>query len=612
MSDWFGLRSTVDAANNGLDLEMPGPTHWRGEKLIAAVESGEVDSAAIDAAARRILRLIVRSGVLDEPSRPPEQAIDRPEHRALLRTTAAEAIVLLKNDGDLLPLSPDHLTSIAIIGPNAKVARIHGGGSAQLAAHYAVTPYDGIVAQIGDRVRIGYELGCGNHRQLPLLTSGDGLPESGFTFDLFDSLDLSGDAVHTTSTTSAEHWWIGKIVPGVSPMNFSGRLTTTLTPAESGTHAFSLTSAGLSRLLIDGQLVLDNWTNQTPSDNYFGFGSTEVRVDLDLTAGRPHQITVEYSSGPQRGPKAIRLGYLAPIAPDAIARAAALAASSDVALLFVGLNADWEAEGYDRPHIDLVGDQVELIERVAAANPNTVVVLQSGSPLAMPWIDRVPTVLQAWYPGQECGNAIADILFGTANPSGKLPQTFPIRLEDNPAYLNYPGENGHLRYGEGLFVGYRYYDKKRIAPLFPFGHGLSYTQFAYSNLTLSADTVTPNQPLTVTIDVTNTGTRPGQDVVQCYVRDVTSRLSRPDKELKAFTKLTLAPGETQTASLTIDRRSLAYWDDAKHAWIAEAGDFDLLLGSSSADIRARVTICLTETFEFDGAHENRPSAAPSS
>ena len=198
-----------------------------------------------------------------------------------------------------------------------------------------------------------------------------------------------------------------------------------------------------------------------------------------------------------------------------------------------------------RPDMEIVGRQATLIERVAAANPHTVVVLQTGSPISMPWLDQVSGVVQAWFPGQECGNAIADVLFGEVNPSGKLPQTFPLRLEDNPAYVNYPGENGRVRYGEGLFVGYRYYDKKKIAPLFPFGYGLSYTRFAYDNLRLNAREITAGDELAVSVDVINIGGRPGMEVVQLYIKDVSARLIRPEKELKGFTKVALEPGETQ-------------------------------------------------------------------
>ncbi|RME80975.1 MAG: beta-glucosidase, partial [Caldilineae bacterium] len=255
--------------------------------------------------------------------------------------------------------------------------------------------------------------------------------------------------------------------------------------------------------------------------------------------------------------------------------------------VFAGLPKEWESEGFDRVNMDLPGQQNELIRRVAAANPRTVVVLNAGSPLTMPWLDDVAAVVQAWYGGQEAGNAIADVLFGDAEPAGRLPTTFPRRLADNPAYLNYPGENGHVLYGEGLFVGYRYYDKKGIEPLFPFGFGLGYTDFEYGNLRLSADQLTPDDVLTLTVDVQNTGSRPGSDVVQVYVRDVESRLVRPEKELKAFAKVRLQPGETQTVRLSLDRQALAYYDPAVPGWVAEPGEFEVLVGRSAADIRLR-------------------------
>jgi beta-glucosidase len=242
--------------------------------------------------------------------------------------------------------------------------------------------------------------------------------------------------------------------------------------------------------------------------------------------------------------------------------------------------------------MELPGDQAKLIEQVAAANPNTIVVLNAGSPLNMDWLDNVAAVVQAWYLGQETGNAIADVLFGDVNPSGKLPTTFPKRLQDNPAYLNYPGENGQVLYGEGLFVGYRYYDKKDIAPLFPFGYGLSYTTFAYRNLKLSKPKYAADDAIQFSVDVENTGSRAGKEIVQVYVRDVRSRLMRPDKELRAFAKVELEPGETKTVTFTLDREALSYYDPGSKRWVAEAGEFQVLVGSSSCDIR------LVESFDF--------------
>ena len=353
-------------------------------------------------------------------------------------------------------------------------------------------------------------------------------------------------------------------------------------------------------MLIDGALVLDNWTRQTRGETYFGTGSAEVVTEVELEAGRTYELVVEYSSRGSTLLAGVRLGHLPPIGADSIERAAALAARSDVALVFAGLNGEWESEGFDRSDMELVGAQNALIEAVAAANPNTVVVLQTGSPVTMPWLDRVAAVLQAWYPGQECGNAIADVLFGDVNPSGKLPQTFPKRLKDHPAYINYPGENGRVRYGEGIFVGYRYYEKKDVAPLFPFGFGLSYTSFAYANLRLSAPAIAPDESLEMTLDVTNTGRRAGQEVVQLYVRDVESRVLRPVKELKAFAKVALEPGATTTVRFTLDRAALAFWDDSRHAWVAEAGEFEALIGASSQDIRLQASFQLTEDAVFGG------------
>ena len=266
-----------------------------------------------------------------------------------------------------------------------------------------------------------------------------------------------------------------------------------------------------------------------------------------------------------------------------------------MAIVCVGFGGDWQSEGFDRPDMALPGKQDELVEQVAAANPRTIVVLNTGSPITMPWLDKVAAVVQAWYPGQECGNAIADVLFGDTNPSGKLPQTFPVRLEDNPAYLNFPGENGKVYYGEGLFVGYRYYDKKKIAPQFPFGFGLSYTTFDYSSLSLSSQQLGPDDTLQVSIDITNTGQRTGKEIVQVYIRDPQSSLQRPEKELKAFTKVQLEPGERKTVTLSIARDALAYFDDLAGLWVAEAGEFELLVGASAQDIRATATFTLTAT-----------------
>jgi beta-glucosidase len=273
-----------------------------------------------------------------------------------------------------------------------------------------------------------------------------------------------------------------------------------------------------------------------------------------------------------------------------IEQAAALAKASDVAVIFAGMPKGFESEGHDRPNMVLPGPQEALIRAVADANPNTVVVLNCGAPVEMPWVDAVPTLLLAYYPGQECGNALAHILMGDVNPSGKLPVTFPKRLQDNPTYINYPGYR-EVRYGEGIFVGYRYYDMKDVEPLFPFGFGLSYTTFAYADLT-APEKADADDEIKVAVTVENTGERAGQEVVQLYVRDKEATLARPVKELKRFQKVVLQPGERARVEFVLDRRAFAFYDPHEDAWVVEPGDFEILLGSSSRDIRARATLML--------------------
>jgi len=599
VSDWYeSVKSTAASVNAGLDLEMPVP-RFRGEKLLQAVERGEVAQARIDTSVRRLLLLLDKAGLFahSDISQEQEQSVDLPSHRALVREAAAEGIVLLKNEGQALPLAGEQLTSIAVIGPNAQVAQIMGGGSAQVNAHYAVTPFEGIVAKVNDQVRVAYEQGCSNYRLLPLLDvkqllAGMRGNEHGLAVEYFNNGDLSGAFVYREMQLTAEMMWLGKPPKEVASAQFSVRGSGRFTPAETGAYTFSLVSAGKSRMLIDGREVIDNWTQQTLSEEYFGTGSTEVQTVVPLEAGHEYLLTVEFARNEALMLGAVRLGVLPPVPADAIERAAQLAATSDVAIVCVGFGGDWQSEGFDRKDMELPGQQHALVEQVAAANPRTIVLLNTGSPVTMPWLERVAAVVQAWYPGQECGNAIADVLFGDVIPSGKLPQTFPVRLEDTPAYLNFPGENGKVFYGEGLFVGYRYYDKKDIAPLFPFGFGLSYTTFNYSSLQLSAEEINADDTLQVSVDVTNTGARAGKEVIQLYVRDKQARLQRPEKELKAFAKVHLEPGERKTATISIEHSALAYYDDLSHKWVAEAGEFEVLVGASSQDIRARTSFVL--------------------
>jgi beta-glucosidase len=585
MSDWFGTYSPK-VAKGGLDLEMPGPARWMGEKALEAVRRGEVSEETINDKVRRLLRTMDKAGLFEHPDLQAEQAMDKPEHRRLAREAAAEAIVLLKNNKSLLPLDPNAVKSIAVIGENAQWPSFIGGGSVNVRPHYVVTPLEGIRNRADKSVQVDYAFGCATHKDVPLLDKN--WLAGALTVQYFANRDLAGDPVHTETTDSLEMRWFGATLPHVDLANFSVRLTGVFSIPESGTYELSLSSVGSSRLFIDSDQVINLWDDASSEE-----GRNES-TQITLAAGQLYQLQIEYASEPDSFFRNLRIGCMLQIPADSIQQAVALAAKSDVAIVFAGLTNEWESEGFDRPDMELPGDQAKLIEQVAAVNPNTIVVLNVGSPLNMNWLDKVAAVVQAWYLGQETGHAIADVLFGDVNPSGKLPTTFPRRLQDNPAYINYPGENGQVLYGEGLFVGYRYYDKKDIVPLFPFGYGLSYTTFAYRNLKLSKPEYAAGDMIRLSVDVENTGSRAGKEIVQVYLRDVRSRLMRPEKELKAFAKVALEPGETRTITFTLDEEALSYYDPALKRWVAEEGEFQVLVGSSSRDIR------LAASFNFKG------------
>ncbi len=442
VSDWGAVYDRVAALVAGLDLEMPGPQSRRVQEVIAAVEKGTLDEAALDESVARLLRVILRA----QETPKGQGNFDVEAHHALARRIAGEAIVLLKNEGALLPLEAQG--SVAVIGEAAQRPYIMGGGSSRVNPTRVEIPFEVLQAQV-EGVEFRYAMGY----------------------------------------------------------------------------------------------------------RYEG-GLDEGLLDEAITAAR----------------------------------------EADVTLIYVSPNPGTESEGYDRTRIELPQEQVALIQAVAAVQPHTVVVAHNGSAIAMSaWIDGVPAVLEAGMMGQAGAGAIADVLFGKMNPSGKLAETYPLRLEDTPAHTNYPGEHNTVRYGEGLFIGYRYYDEVQRGVLFPFGHGLSYTTFAYGEVQLSATDFRDEEGLRVSVDVTNTGDRAGKEIVQLYVHDVESRLRRPYKELKGFAKVALEPGETRTVTFHLDARAFAYYDPAHGAWIRESGTFEILVGSSSAEIHARATARMEST-----------------
>jgi len=580
MSDWFGSHSTVETVNAGLDLEMPGPSRFRGEKLVAAVREGRVKPETIRARALNMLRLMDRTGALKDTSPFEERADDRPEHRALIRRAGAEAAVLLKNEG-ALPLSGSG--RIAVIGPNARTAQIMGGGSAQLNPHYRISPWAGLVAALGEE-RLSYAKGCTNNRFEPLL-------KGRFRVDYFDNDRLAGPSVHTAIQEEAQAFWAGYVADGkVDPSVFSARLTGTYTPEHTGEHRVGIYSAGYSRIYLDGTLIADAWTDWRKGRTFFEEGCDEVIGTIGLEADRTYEITIEFASRPadHLGIAAFAAGIGYPLGDEAIDEAVALATAAATAIVFVGRNGEWDAEGSDLDGITLPGRQNELVSAIAKANPNTIVVLQTGGPVEIPWLGNVTAVLEAWYPGQEAGNAIADVLTGAAEPGGRLPQSFPVKWSDNPTHsLNseiYPGLDGKVRYAEGVFIGYRHYEKHAIAPLFPFGFGLSYTSFALSDLEIDDTRFEADGTVSVSLAVANIGQRPGSTVIQLYVSDTVASAERPAKELKTFTKVILAPGESRTVTLALEARAFAFYSTAARHWLLEAGDFTLHVGTSSVDL----------------------------
>jgi beta-glucosidase len=598
MSDWFAVHSTTPAANSGLDLEMPGPARYFRDELTEAVSSGEVDEKTIDDKIRRILKVIIDTGALDEKLAVSGPVPDFPEHRRLAREAAEESIVLLKNKNNVLPLDINSVRSIAVIGPNAAEARIEGGGSSAVTPYYKVSPLEALRNKCGDKVKISYELGCPNNiATLPLsldyLLSGEG-GKPGLMGEYFSNNDLAGKPAAARLDESFKFMWMGGTVPvpQIKKDDYSIRWQGIFTAKETGIYKFGLATNGWGRIYIDDKLVCSNWGDRTMSDV---FQVPETVGEFAMESGKKYPVRIEYcrniySQSPMRS---IRLGCDIPLPADLLERAVAAAARSDVAVVFAGLTEEYESEGFDRKNMELPGAQRELIDKVAAANPRTVVVLNNGSPVAMEtWIAAVPAVVEALYPGQECGNAIAAVLFGDVNPSGKLPDTFPRRLEDNPAFINYPGESGKVLYGEDIFVGYRYYDARKIEPLFPFGHGLSYTAFTYSNLRVSPAEVKTGEKINISVGIKNTGKVAGKEVVQLYVSDLASRVPRPPKELKAFRKVSLNPGETKTVEFALDKEALSFYDPALKQWVAEPGEFEIQVGSSSRDIRTRKTFNL--------------------
>jgi len=589
VSDWGATHSTVAAANAGLDLEMPGPAKFFGDKLAAAVRAGEVSPAQLDDNVRRIVRLIVRSGVLNGPL--PQGEIGGDRHRAVARAAADEAIVLLKNAG-VLPLKPG-IRTLAVIGPNADVARIQGGGSSAVAPFAKLqTPLEAIRAALPG-VELIYAKGVDSEETPPtadprLFSPATDSGDTGLTATYFATPDLSGTPTRSERATDFTKRISGNIAgpqaTGYAALRWSGIFRA---PA-SGMYEFSVRGTGSAVLTFDGKTILDKATPATPDNrDVIGFPVGRRTVKLSLEGGKTYPVQLDYRTG-QTPYESLSFGVRLP-RPDFDAAIAA-AKRADAVVVIAGSASLTEGEGYDRPSIDLPGEQDRLIAAVAAANPSTVVVVNAGAAMTMPWAGQVSGIVDMWLPGQEGAGALAAVLTGKVNPSGKLPVTFPMKSADDPAVLTDAKSN----YSEGLLVGYRGYEARSIVPLFAFGHGLSYTTFAYGDLA-APSSVRPGKPVAVQLSLRNTGKVAGKEVVQLYVARADRTPEEPIKQLKAFAKVELRPGETKTVRLNLDTRAFAYWDVATHRWTARAGIYQLLIGGGSDDIRVRKNVQVSST-----------------
>lgn len=596
VSDWGAVHSTAPAANAGLDLEMPGPARHFGERLLAAVRAGAVSAAQIDDHARRIVRLILRCGLLDgAPARGGE--LRSPRHRAIARRAAGEGMVLLKNEAGLLPLSPRKIRSLAVIGPNATQFRIQGGGSSRVNPGRRATPLAALEALVGEEIALSFSEGPDNEPVPPLaqgrlFSPTEARDAQGLSVAYFKHADFAGAPFRTALERSPAKW-VNLFGDGVREAFAALRWSGWFWPLRDGQHELSFRGDGDVRVWLDDQLIIEPGTpGQDDLADIGGAPALRRTAAVTLEAGRGYPIRIDYVWAPARGGGSFESGSLGVRQPSGTIEAAvATAAAADVALVLVGSASTTEAEGYDRPDIALPGPQDALVRAVAAANPNTVVVVNAGSPMALPWIDQVAAALVAWLPGEEGCEALAEVLFGETAPSGRLPVSFPRRIEDTAAYPYYD-EAKAAPYGEGLFIGYRHHDRSGIAPLFPFGHGLTYTRFAYEAIE-APRAAAAGETVLVTVQLSNVGERAGQEVVQLYVAPRAPSVPRPVKELKAFAKLALEPGASGSVSLSLNARDFAFYDPERAAWVTEPGDYDLLVGASAGDIRLSARLSLT-------------------
>jgi len=593
VSDWFGLHSTVEGVVAGLDLEMPGPTLHRGDALVAAVERGEVSADLVRDCARNILNLMERTGGTDVPPGPEVSRTDA-DDMATLRRASSSAMVLLRNESiggtPVLPLDVRGLTSIAVLGPNASRGMVQGGGSAHVTPTRVSHPLDAITGRLGSSVRIEHSAGCNINKKLPEL---DARLLQNVSLDYYrDPAELDdANAVPAESGTTGVFrlLWAGDPLNRHEPnFAFGARLAAQLTPDQTGEWAFGIESVAPVRVIIDGAVVLDN-VDVPRGGSFFGMGKPETVVTVDLEAGRTYLFVVEVRHTPTgAGLSGLSVGAIPPENENMMEEAVTLAATCDVSIVVVGTNDDWESEGWDRETIALPGEQDALIAEVAKVSKRTIVIVNAGSPVSMPWLDDVEAVIYAWFPGQEFGDALVDILVGDVEPSGRLPVTLPRRLEDTPAFEHHPGRNGVAKYLEGRLIGYRWYDTVGREPLFPFGFGLGYADVQLIDASKSGTHG-------VDVVVRNNSARAGVQVVQVYAhrKDRDGLPSdEPDQKLVGYSRVKVAANGTTMLHVDLDPDAYRMWDPETSAWAQWTGNIELRVGTSSRHIAHRIAITL--------------------
>ncbi|MFF3753806.1 beta-glucosidase [Streptomyces sp. NPDC002018] len=586
VSDWLAARSTVGALLGGLDVAMPGPATVYGEALVAAVRAGEVDEPAVDEAVRRVLRLAARVGILDGAP-PAVTAHPAPiDGDALAREVARRSFVLVRNevrDGrPALPVDPAGTGTIALIGAAARDARVLGGGSAVVFPDHVVPPLDGLAAALPEGV-LTYSVGA---------DPNDELADAGQGFELTATCRAAdGRVLGTASVPGGRVQWAGSDLPdGVTHDELhSVELTGSFTPRESGEHSFGTRGLGGFVLTVGGEVLFDGTEEPRPaSDPFEGFfGGPVERAHAELTEGERVGIsllhTVHRITDAPIQAVAFSLLHLGPRHdPDElIAGAVEAARTADTAVVVVATTERVESEGFDRKDLRLPGRQDDLVRAVAAVNPNTVVVVNTGSPVEMPWRESVAAILLSWFPGQEGGAALADVLLGAEEPGGRLPTTWPAALADAPVSLTAP-EGGELHYDEGVFIGYRAWERAGTAPAYPFGHGLGYTDWEYE--TIAATTGDAR------VRVRNSGVRAGREVVQIYLAPVEGTPERPARWLAGFATVEAGPGETVEVRIPLRRRAFEIWDEEAGAWSFVPGTYEVQAGRSVTDRRLTATV----------------------